>query len=34
MNKTRSHLHMFKKIKLTHRCFKSSQSFVATESTA
>jgi hypothetical protein len=26
MNKTRSHLHMFKKIKLTHRCFKSSQS--------
>jgi hypothetical protein len=26
MNKTRSHLHMFKKFKLIHRCFKSSPS--------
>jgi hypothetical protein len=23
MSKTRSHIHMFKKIKLTHHCFKS-----------
>jgi hypothetical protein len=33
-NKTRSHLHTFKKIKLTHRCFKSSHPFITIELTA